>query len=351
MRVLIVGAGAVGSFLGWAVAAGGGHVTLVRRGQPAAPAVPLSLARADGADPADPAREPVEVAAVPSVEAAAAAPVGPDLVIVAVRQYDLAAALESLRALPGTPVLTAQNGVGAEDAALAARPGVPLVAASVTASVERDPDGTLRWLRRGGVGLAPLGAGAGGPLTELAAILRRAGIRVVVRRDAAAMKWSKLVANLVGNATSGLLDLEPRAVYGDPRLFALEQAQLREALAVMRALGLRPVNLPGAPVRLLAVAIGLPAPLSRAILRRVVGSARGGKDPSLRGAVAAGGTTEVGWLNGAVARAGAEAGVPTPVNAALARLVADAATDNDRRAWFRHRPDRLLAEVGHDADA
>ncbi len=211
--------------------------------------------------------------------------------------------------------------------------------------MERTADGTVRWLRRGGVALAPVRGETDDLIGELARTLRRAGVRVGVRRDAEAMKWSKLVANLVANATSGLLDLDPAAIYADPRLFAIERDQLREALAVMRARRLRPVDMPGTPVRLLALATALPTPLSRAALRRVVGSARGGKEPSLRSAVRLGGATEAGWLNGAVARVGAGCGVATPVNAALARLVEAAAADEERRTSFRHRPDRLLAEL------
>ena len=341
MHVLVVGAGAVGSFLGWAVAAGGGMTTLVRRGSAETPGrtVSLRLTRPDGTDGA------VDVGVVPSVEAAAGEPL--DLVIVAVRQYDLADALSALAALPDVPVLTAQNGVGAEEAATETRPGAPLLAASVTASVERDPGGDVRVLRRGGVGLAAVRGDGGAELVErLATTLRDAGVDVVVHDNAAAMKWSKLVANLVANATSGILDMDPPSIYADPSLFEIERDQLREALAVMRARHLRPVTLPGAPVPLLAIATSLPAPLARAALRRVVGSARGGKDPSLRGAVQAGPPTEAGWLNGSVARAGASLGVPTPVNDALARLADEAAADLERRAWFRQRPDRLLEALG-----
>ena len=341
MHVLVVGAGAVGSFLGWAVAAGGGRTTLVRRGSADTPGttVSLRLTRADGTESA------VDVGVVPSVEAAAGEPL--DLVIVAVRQYDLADALSALAALPDVPVLTAQNGIGAEEAATEARPGAPLLAASVTASVERDPSGDVRVLRRGGVGLAAVrGEGAAELVERLATTLRDAGVDVVVHDDAAAMKWSKLIANLVANATSGILDMDPPSIYADPSLFELERDQLREALAVMRARHQRPVTLPGAPVPLLAIATSLPAPLARAALRRVVGSARGGKDPSLRGAVQAGPPTEAGWLNGSVARAGASLGVPTPVNDALARLADEAAADLERRAWFRQRPDRLLEALG-----
>jgi 2-dehydropantoate 2-reductase len=163
--------------------------------------------------------------------------------------------------------------------------------------------------------------------------------------DAAAMKWSKLVANLVANATSALLDMEPAAIYANPALFKIERAQLREALAAGRARGWRIVDLPGAPVRLLALATALPGPVARLALSRTVSGARGGKDPSLRVAVRAGGPTEVAWLNGAVERVGRAAGVPTPVNTWLARLVEEASRDPDRRAWFRQRPDRLVETV------
>jgi 2-dehydropantoate 2-reductase len=341
MHVLVVGAGAVGSYLGWAVAAGGGRTTLLRRSSEAeaGATTPLRLVRMDGTDSV------VEAGVVPSVQAAAAAL--PDLVIVAVRQYDLTDALESLKALPDVPLLTAQNGVGAEEAVTEARPGAALLAASVTASVERGPDGTVNLLRRGGVGLAAVrGEGATVLVNDLATTLRAAGVQVAVHANAAAMKWSKVVANLVANATSGILDMDPAAIYADADLFGVERDQLREALAVMRARRLRPVSLPGTPVPLLAFAVMLPALLGRTALGLVVGSARGGKDPSLRGAIQGGQPTEAGWLNGAVVRAGASLAVPTPVNEALARLADEAASKPDRRAWFQHRPDRLLEALG-----
>jgi 2-dehydropantoate 2-reductase len=339
MHVLVVGAGAVGSFLGWAIAAGGGRTTLLRRGSSGEPGAltPLRLVRPDGT------ASSVEVAVVASIADAGA----PELAIVAVRQYQLAEALGSLAALPDVPLLTAQNGVGAEEEAAAARPAGTLLAASVTASVEREPDGTIRWLRRGGVGLAPVrGDGADTLIEDAAATLRAAGVDVDIHGDAAAMKWSKVIANLVANATSGILDMDPPSIYADPALFDVERDQLREALAVMRARGLRPVSLPGTPVPLLAFAMTLPAVLARTALGLVVGSARGGKDPSLRGAVQLGPPTEAGWLNGAVTRAGASLNVATPVNEALARLVDEAAADPERRAWFQHRPDRLLEALG-----
>jgi 2-dehydropantoate 2-reductase len=112
----------------------------------------------------------------------------------------------------------------------------------------------------------------------------------------------------------------------------------------MRAQGIAVVALPGANVPLLALGVRLPAALSRRILARVVGGARGGKSPSLRLHLRGGepGPSEVAWLNGAVARAGAAQGVPTPVNDALAALVDAATVDPDLAASLAAEPSRIV---------
>jgi 2-dehydropantoate 2-reductase len=165
--------------------------------------------------------------------------------------------------------------------------------------------------------------------------------------DARSMKWSKLATNLAGNATSAIVNRSPGEVYPDPRGYEVERRQLRETFAVIRQSGLRVVALPGADVRLLDLATRLPNGLARPILARVVGGGRGSKDPSLLLAARSGATeSEVGWLNGAVARAAADLGGGATVNRRLSELVAEVLTDPDRRAWFDGRVDRLAAEVG-----
>jgi 2-dehydropantoate 2-reductase len=345
----VIGAGAVGSVLAGCLAAGGHGVVLVARSGPAVPE-PGSI---ELVGPSERHRT-VRVA---RLSAAGALPDGLDAAVLAVKRFDLATALGVLDGRPLLPAVTVQNGIGAEEQASAIRVGSPLVAASLTAAVEVGAGGEARWLNRGGIGLAPVGAGtAVVPVADLAGALadafRAGGMRAGVFHDAASMKWSKLIANLVGNATSALLDMDVGAIYADPALFEIERHQELEALAVMRGLGLRPHALPGADVRLLVRAFRAPAPIARPILSRILGGARGGKMPSLRLALADDpGPTEVAWLNGAVVAAGERVGVPAPVNAALRRLVEDAASDADRRTWFRGRPDRLLAELARQAPA
>jgi 2-dehydropantoate 2-reductase len=334
-RVAVLGAGAVGTLLGGLLASSGAEVVLVD--PRVAPDAGDEIVIHEPDDRRVVAR--VGRAATPAELAAA-----PDLTVLAVKTFDLAAALDDLRAWPGTPVLTIQNGVGAEDLVAGARPGVGHVAGSLTAPVERPGANEVRWRGRGGIGLAPVAGPVGDLLDELVGAFSAAGLPARRIADARAMKWSKLVANLVGNAISALADRDPAEIYADPALFDLERRQMLEALAVMRAQGIGVVALPGANVPLLALGVRLPAPLSRRILARVVGGARGGKSPSLRLHLRGGapGPSEAAWLNGAVARAGAAHGVPTPVNDALAALVDAATVDPELAASLAAEPARIV---------
>jgi 2-dehydropantoate 2-reductase len=133
------------------------------------------------------------------------------------------------------------------------------------------------------------------------------------------MKWSKMLTNLLANASSAILDMTPAQIFADTGLFRLERWQLREALSVMKALDIRVVDLPGVPVRLLVFAVRfLPAVLSRSLMQKAVGKGRGGKMPSFHIDLYAGrGQSEVDYLNGAVVRFGESVGVATPVNRLL----------------------------------
>ena len=113
--------------------------------------------------------------------------------------------------------------------------------------------------------------------------------------------------------------MSPAEIFSHPGLHRLEVAQMREALAVMRAQNLRPVNLPGTPVKLLAGGVRfLPPALSQPLLQKAVGGGRGGKMPSFHIDLHSGrGRSEVDYLNGAVVRFGEKFGMPTPVNRLL----------------------------------
>jgi 2-dehydropantoate 2-reductase len=335
---LVVGGGAIGTLLAWALSTGGRDVAIVRRGLDGRPrpadAVVVDL---DGSR---------RTAAVTEVGAPGGLRAAPDVIVFAVKMYDLDSAVASCAVWPNAASLTPGNGIGAEEILERLRPNAPVVAGSLTVSVDRLADGDVRRLNRGGVGLAAVRGEATALISALADASNRSGIRAATFADWQAMKWSKLVANLVGNASSAILDMAPDAIYASAAGFEVERRQLREALAVMRRLELRAVRLPGADVRLLAAGVRLPAFVSRPILRRVVAAGRGGKDPSLRiAARTESERSEVRWLNGAVAREAERLGGDAPVNRRLTDLVEEILTDDDRRAFLRGRPDRLAQEI------
>ena len=343
-RTLVVGAGAVGSFLGALLGSVGHDVTLIRIFEPDSER-PLTLVRPDGSRTIVPVHRFTRTA-----DAAA-----PDLMVVAVKMPALSEALAPTLRWPGVPTLTVENGIGAETIAAEIRPGAPMLAGSLTAPIRLVSEDEVEWMGRGGLALAAATESARETVGRLADDFGRAGLPVAERPAAPAMKWSKLLTNLIANATGAILDMDADAIYRDPRLFDIERRQIQEAVEVMKRLGARPVSLPGAPVPWFVRCLRLPAPISRPIMTRVVGGARAGKSPSLRLHVRSAPPdapcaeqTEVAWMNGAVVRAGAEVGVAAPVNARLAALVHDIAANPERRAWFGGHPERLLAEVSRN---
>ncbi len=274
----------------------------------------------------------------------------PGLVILTVKSYDTAAALPDLRRLvdAGATVLTLQNGVGNEEALVAALGAAAVRSGAFTISVSApEPGCVVRHTPKGGFGFAPVAAEDLAPLT---ARFAATGLPVVTARSYRVLKWSKLLLNLLANAQSALLDLPPAALFADPRLFAIERRAFLEARAATRAAGIGLTDLPAYPVRALAAAMALPAPLARRLLAARVGGGRGGKMPSLWNDLSAGkGRGEAPWYNGAVVALGARVGVPTPVNAALARLLAAVVADPAAWAPFRGHPERLLRELAAPA--
>ncbi|MDI3341109.1 MAG: 2-dehydropantoate 2-reductase [Sphaerobacter sp.] len=336
---LVYGAGAVGCLLGGLLAAAGAPVTLLAR-PGAADAVRehgLRLVRPTG-------ERRVHLPVTTSLDAL---PSPPALVLLTIKADAVPAALPDLRRLAGAgaAIVTLQNGVGTEETVRAALGSAARLAAGVvTVSVVRSDPATVRQETAGGVALAPVQGDV--PLDRLAAALTAAGLPTSHAPRYPDLKWSKLLLNMMANATAALLALPPAAIYGDPPLFQVERAAFIEALAVMLGAGVQPIALPGFNVPLLVHVMRLPAPIARRLVARRAARGRGEKRPSLwldldRGR----GTTEVRWLNGAVADQGARLGIPTPVNARLTALVEEATRDPAFRRALAGQPAALLAAL------
>lgn len=343
MKLLIVGAGAIGSLVGNRLARAGNEVSLVGRERH----MEAIRRRGLGLEEGGRVRWESGLRAATTVEEVAGESF--DLIVFAVKAYDTAAASEQVAPLArrGIPVLVVQNGVGGEEIAAEVLGGATILSAVITLSVEVLEPGLVRLATtRGGLSLAPTVPGQS--VARLAEAFRRAGLRVAVYPDYRAMKWSKLLLNLIANASPAILDMSPTEVFSDDKPFALERQAFREALAVMRGLGLRPVPLPGYLVPLFAWAISsLPEFLLRPFFQKFIVRGRGGKMPSLHIDLAKGkGKSEVEYLNGAVVRHARELGLDVPANQALHSVLMGIVRGEIPWDEYRGWPEKLLAAAG-----
>lgn len=341
-RILVLGAGAIGGYVGGSLASAGHRLTMLCTPETG------DLIRAEGLTVQTDERDFQVRPSVATTVAEAFSSGDADLVVVAVKRYDTAAAAGPLQPFAGRigRVLCLQNGLGAE-AELADLLGVDcIIPGTVTTAVRRAGRNRVVVERKRGVGLAD--AGTEGRLW--AAELDRTGLNCRYYPEARDMKWSKLLTNLIANPASAILDLPPAAIYAHPGLFRLEMLQLREALAVMDALGIRVVDLPGTPVRLLAFcARRLPFFLARPFLARALGRGRGGKMPSLHADLHEGrGKSEIDYYHGALVREAENLGIPAPVNRLLVETFTGIMDGRFAHTEFRRRPERLLAGLATD---
>jgi 2-dehydropantoate 2-reductase len=178
-------------------------------------------------------------------------------------------------------------------------------------------------------------------LAALGDALRTPLMPLQFSRDMEATLWAKLQLNLV-NAINALSDVPVRAMLeqrGYRRAFA---ACMRELLRVTTARGIRLPKLTALPAYWLPRMLELPDWLFRLLARPMLEV-----DPTVRTSMwwdlSQGRPTEIDYLNGAVVTHGRRAGVPTPVNERVVRLV-HAVETGSRPAGIE--PAQLLRELG-----
>jgi len=310
-RFLILGAGAIGSYLGGSLALDGHEVTFLEREKD------ISYLQNQGII--------MEIGGIRSTVSSAhfinsldqVLKQEYDLIILAVKTYHLDRLLPDFIRLQENlpPLLCLQNGVESEQRLASALGAGLVIPGTVTSAVDCPAKGNIIVRKMRGIGVA----GSHPMAKDLEQIFLAAGIYCKYYPNPDSMKWSKLVTNLLGNASSAILNLTTAQIYSDPALYQIELEQVREALKVMQNQGIKTVNLPGVPVKILAALIKyLPNRLSQPLLSRMIGGGRGKKMPSFHLDLYSGkGQSEVNQLNGAVVKAGEKSYIPTPVNSFL----------------------------------
>lgn len=204
---------------------------------------------------------------------------------------------------PATPIVSLQNGLGNEEAIKAALgSNVALVIGITNEMSLAIGQGHSRRL---GVGSTVLGSGGAAHPTVRAvlALLQRAGLDVSIAYDIRPHLWGKLLANAAINPVAALLDAKNSIVTSDPNAAELARALALEGAAVAKALR-----------------VNLPFTDPWQYVRDVLAAGGDGRN-SMTVDLSARMHTEIDQINGAIVAAGRRAGVPTPYNEAVLRLV------------------------------
>jgi 2-dehydropantoate 2-reductase len=138
---------------------------------------------------------------------------------------------------------------------------------------------------------------------QLADLLTRSGLPAVALADSRGAQWTKLIFNAATSPVAALTGLTMGQLGDRAEVRQLISGLVAEGCAVAGALGITPDN---DPMTLIDEAA----------------TEAGGHRPSMLQDVLARRPTEIDVLNGAIARLGSDAGVPTPLHQAVTALIA-----------------------------
>jgi 2-dehydropantoate 2-reductase len=312
--VLVMGAGAVGCWIGGCLRADGVPVTFVGR-----PRV-LNALRAHGLNLTDleGGTRRVSAHALDLRESADGA-AAPALVLLCVKSgATSSAATELTRAVPpGTLVVSMQNGLSNVATAQSAAPALVMRPGMVPFNIAELAPGHYH---RGTSGV--LAAQDHPLLRTWQPRFAAAGVPLQLHADLASLQWGKLLLNLNNavNALSGL-PLRAQLLHRDYRVCMA--ALIDEALTALRAANIAPAKLTPLPPTALPTALRLPTVVFRVLASRMLridAKAR----TSMADDLAHGRATEIDALCGEVVRLARRHGTTAPVNERISELV---------RAW------------------
>ena len=299
MRIAVMGSGALGGYFGGLLAKGGADVSFIARG------AHLEAMRRDGLR-VDGGPEPFHLEHVRATDDPAE--IGPvDLVMVCVKLWDTEAALEQLRPLvgPDTALVSFQNGVLKDSYLQAAYDESQLIGGvAYVASTVSEP-GVIR--RTGPLERLIVGEFDGRRSARVEAFHAAAlagGIDAEVNDDIRRAIWEKFVFLVGLSATTTTTRVTIGPIRENPQSRALLLDLMRETVAVGRAHGV-PLPEDFAEQRL-EFADGVSAEMTS----------------SMHHDLERGNRLEVRWLSGGVVELGKEVGIETPLNRAVADILA-----------------------------
>ncbi len=300
MRIVIIGAGALGGLVGAQLTDGGEEVTLIEINE-----ARVKLLRESGlfVSEGTAGEKCVPVTVAPSVEGLPVA----DLVFVSVKSYQTEDAMRASLPVIGseTFVLSMQNGIGNTDVMAEIIDPSRVLSGITYHSIQHTGPNRIRY--RAGIKpiqIAPYDGKVTPEIERVGEVFRASGLNTEVCDHIDDVIWQKLLHNGVVNPVSALTGLTCREMLDDPDLQSFMRDLCLETIEVMKARGVPIVNEedPYAPVINSQKALGKNRPSMWQDLAR-----------SCR--------TEVDAINGAVVREAERLGLDAPHNRGLVRFI------------------------------
>lgn len=300
MRIVVIGAGALGGLVGAHMSEAGQDLTLIEINESRARLLGENgLLLSEGNEGERCVRMKVATTISDLPEA--------DLVFVAVKSYQTETAVRSALSIigEGTHVLSMQNGIGNTEA-MAAILGPERVLCGITYhSIQHVGPNRLRY--RPGIKpiqIAPHTGVITPAIEAIGEVFRRAGLDTNVVERIDDVIWQKLLHNAVVNPVSALTGLTCREMLDDEDIQRFMRALCMEIVAVMRARGVPIVD-------------------EEDPYRPVIGSqkALGKNRPSMWQDLSRSSCTEVDAINGAIVAEAERLGLEAPLNFGLVSFI------------------------------
>jgi 2-dehydropantoate 2-reductase len=330
MNIIVLGAGAIGCYVGGRLAAAGEHVTLVGRPRTTEPLALSGLTVTDlqgfkthiEADiEADLASITLSIASSLKLAYSSKANLAnkankTTVVLLCVKGGATAAAAQEIAECcpAGTVIVSLQNGVGNVDRIKQIAPHMTALAGMVPYNVVMRTATHVHRATMGKIYIEQSQISA-----ELVEKFNAAGLKAATSSEMRAVQWGKLLLN-VNNPINALSDLPLREQLLN-RDFRYVFATLQlEALAAMKKAGIEPMQLAAVKPHVMPMLLKLPNWIFTRVAKKMLrmdASARS----SMWDDVQLGRVTEIDDLCGAVVRLAQQVGTPAPCNTTMCKLM------------------------------
>jgi 2-dehydropantoate 2-reductase len=313
MKIVVIGAGAVGSVIGGLLSKAGEDVTLIGR-KPHVDAINQHGLILEG----ESGRIVIHVKAAENLD------FKPDLALLAVKAQDVLSSVRKAQTfLSGTQVVTMQNGVHSDDevAGLLGKENIISIVVLFNGQfLEPGKASYSKALSKTALLIGePFGVSANG-LQRFAALLNTA-LPTEMSEDIRGAHWTKLLQNL-NNAVPAVTGLPVQESNQCPQIRELNIKLMIEGLEVVKKAGIKTAPIPGFPLSLIETMAKMSLAESSSMMKNIIESL--GKQPILGStlqSIKRGKTTEVDYLNGEIVTLGKKNGIPTPANSLMVELV------------------------------